>query len=185
MTIIGLTGVMRSGKTTVCDILRDTHGFTVIGFADALKAMAIAIDPIVTGGGAGLASIVEYEGWEDAKDRYPEVRRFLQRLGTEGVRQHLSPDAWVDAWAHKVDMLNEYDADVAVPDVRFLNEANAIGGFGGQVWRIVRPGHGSSGHASEQEMDLITPSLNIENVGDVEYLADRVRDALAYAREYQ
>ena len=158
--LIAVTGPKRSGKNTLCDILSAEYGFTLIGFADTLKEMAIAIDPIVTGGGEGLASIVAHESWDVAKERYPEVRRFLQRLGTEGVREHLGQSTWIESWARKIAMTPGH---VAVPDLRFVNEAAAVRSAGGQVWRVNRPGFTGSGHISETETDQIIPDEVIAN----------------------
>ena len=179
MITIGLTGKARAGKSAVAEILRDRHGFAIIGFADTLKSMALAIDPVIPipefpHRTARLSQIVEWAGWERAKDRYPEVRRFLQKLGTEGVRDHLGADAWVYAWAKKVDEAYRQGAvGVAVPDVRFDNEAQEIRARG-HVWRVVRPGgHGASaaGHVSENDLPdgLVTLEIN-NNSGSLDNL---------------
>lgn len=178
MITIGLTGKARAGKSAVAEILRDRHGFAIIGFADTLKSMALAIDPVIPmphtlGTNAHLSQIVEWAGWERAKDVYPEVRRFLQRLGTEGVRNHLGADAWVDAWAKKVDEAYTKGATgVAVPDVRFDNEAWTVRQRG-HIWRVVRPGdHGASaaGHVSENGLPDGLVTLEINNSGSLDNL---------------
>lgn len=211
MITIGLTGKARAGKSAVADILREKHGFAVIGFADTLKSMALAIDPVipvrptalschqedehVSGGDcvttghsivtARLSQIVHASGWERAKDNYPEVRRFLQKLGTEGVRNHLGEDAWVEAWQAKVDETTwipvpersgQAAAGVAAPDVRFVNEAYQVR-RNGAIWRITRPGdHGASaaGHASESGIPDDLVAETIENDGTLDDLANKV-----------
>lgn len=184
---IGLTGKARSGKSTVAEILRRDHGFTVVSFADTLRDMALAIDPLIqapiTGQVWRLSEVVKWGGWERAKDIYPEVRRFLQRLGTEGVRDHLDQDAWVRAWSVKVGCISDA-GDVVAADVRFPNEAAAvIRGFGGEVWRIERPDlvdpSRAAGHVSEAGIPDHLITLTIVNDGSLDDLASAVADALA------
>ncbi len=182
---IGLTGKARSGKSTVAEILRRDHDFTVVSFADTLRDMALAIDPFIPLNHSlnlvRLSTIVEARGWERAKDGFPEVRRFLQRLGTDAVRNHLGQAAWVDAWWAKVDRLGA--ADVVAADVRFANEAESVHGFAGEVWRIERPNlvdpSGAAGHVSEAGIPDHLITLTIVNDGSLDDLASAVADALA------
>lgn len=210
--VIGVTGQARHGKSAVCEILCQEHGFTIIGFADALKRMALAIDPVIpvvhTGGQypvtdkdvragativtARLSQIVAWSSWEKAKDDYPEVRRFLQALGTEGGRECIDPDIWVDLWEREV---RKHDR-VCVPDVRFLNEAIAVEGFLDEsvwfdegvaktLWRVIRPGlvdeNAGTTHASESEQAQIAVGTTLINEGTLEALSDKVRAALIAA----
>jgi hypothetical protein len=147
-TIIGLTGLARSGKTTVAEYLRDKHGFTVLNFADPLKEMVFKLDPIV--GVAEEAEIparkydqVAYpvhlsdltnpetgrfdedypEGY--VKTNYPEYRRVLQTLGTECIRS-VDQDFWVKLlWDRIAELPYEQDR-IVVADVRLRNEAQSI-----------------------------------------------------------
>jgi len=177
---IGLTGKARSGKSTVAEILRDQHGFTIISFADTLREMALAIDPII---GADMGELVwlselvgDSNGWERAKDEWPEVRRFLQRLGTDGVRNHLGQSAWVDAWRSKADAAS---GSVVAADIRFDNEASAVHEFwDAEVWRIERPGlvdpSGAAGHTSENGIADHLVTRKIVNNGNLSDLAAKV-----------
>ncbi len=178
--IIGVTGFMRSGKDSIANVLVEDFGFIRHGFADTLKEMAYAIDPIVEVEYGWppleihLSSIVDSEGWEAAKE-YPEARRFLQRLGTEGVRNHLGDNIWAQTLLKK---LSDPVANYVIPDTRFLNESLTIKVAGGDVWRVVRPGCEASGHASETEMVKIVPDVIIDNSGTLEDLRERVAEAL-------
>lgn len=165
---IGITGYKRSGKDTIASVLVE-HGFTRIGFADPLKSMALSCDPFVEIHGrtpefARLTEIVGLLGWELAKD-HEDVRRFLQRLGTEGVRDHLGPDAWVNALKLRADQ--EGLTRIVVPDVRFMNEAAAIRKWGGQIWKVHRPGCLSDGHASEAYIEQIDADVEFHNTGEI------------------
>ena len=183
--VIGICGYKRSGKNEVARILTERYGYVQRNFADPLKAMALAIDPVIEYDGLNetlhirLADLVECDGWETAKE-IPDVRRFLQRLGTEGVRQHLGIDAWVAAWRNGVarEWARDETRRIVASDVRFLNEAQAIRAAGGQVWRIGRPGTTSDGHASETEFDDIVPDRIIWNDDTLDILAGRVSEQL-------
>lgn len=167
-SLIGLTGYMRTGKDSVAALLV-AEGYTKLGFADPLRDMAYAIDPTISlegvPEGLGLApfetsvtytTLLDTIGYEAAKS-IPDVRRFLQRLGTEGVRGVLGDSTWVDIAKERALAITRNGGKVVFNDVRFPNEADAIHDLGGEVWRTVRPGHEGSGHASETALDAIVP----------------------------
>lgn len=139
--IIGVTGFAQHGKSSVVARLAEQWGFSVFNFADPLKSMAVTLDPFIphedhlVAHSDRLSAIVRDLGWEDAK-KISEVRRFLQVLGTEGVRGHLGEQAWVQALAKAVK--DSGTKNVAVGDVRFPNEAAWVHANGGKVIRVVR-----------------------------------------------
>jgi hypothetical protein len=151
MTIVGLGHVARVGKDVAAAALSRDLGYRRIAFADKLRELALAADPIVTGatqtanigiGRGRLSWVVQGIGWEEAKEIYPEVRKFLQDLGL-GARKTFGEDFWVERALHNV------SGDVVVSDVRFHNEAEAIRDRGGFLIRIDRPGRHAEGHVSE------------------------------------
>lgn len=89
------------------------------------------------------------------------VREFLQRLGTDGLRQGLHENTWVNA------LMSDYrcvPADRApggwdcdnwiITDTRFPNEAQAIKDAGGIIIRVDRPGvKAINTHSSETALD--------------------------------
>lgn len=141
---VGLCGHARAGKDTAAAQLADL-GYHRIAFADEVRAFALDVDPLV-GPGVRLSDTVR-AGWEAAKTD-PEVRRLLQRLGTEGVRAR-DPEFWVRAaMAHA----SQVNGPVVFTDVRFANEAAAVRRLGGIVVRIDRHDAGAGAnaeHASE------------------------------------
>lgn len=183
MIVVGLTGLKRSGKDTVADRLVEQHGFTKVAFADPLREMALALDPLVADG-YHLSDAVTDLGWEEAKE-YPEVRRTLQRLGTEVIRGFVDNSYWVDEMH---DRLLELRADgverVVISDARFENEVDLVVDdhawflWAGFVVRVDRPGMTiGDGHASEHPESLHHDYV-ITNDGTLDDLHAKV-DSLA------
>lgn len=172
--LIAVTGYKNSGKNAVCNVLHNHYGYTITGFADVLKAMAYDINPWIVKD-ARLQEVIRAFGWDSAKEIYPEVRRFLQYLGTEGGRRHLGENVWVDAWKRNITpMLDLAEVGVCVSDMRFLNEAAGVRDLGGICWRVKRPGYVAGEHASELEQDQIRVEALINNDHDLDYLAGSV-----------
>jgi len=116
--IIGVSGVMRTGKDSVAALLGN-YGYTRLAFADPLRKVALDIDPTISLRGASAevleafgylpdfigayndregvlyGTLITQVGYEQVKE-VPDFRRFLQRLGTEGVRNNFGQNAWVD-----------------------------------------------------------------------------------------
>lgn len=171
--IVGLVGKAQSGKSTVANILTEQHGFIEVGFADALKEIALELDPLLDGDGFRLSDAVEDYGWEGAKT-YPEVRRTLQNLGVAIRKQN--PTFWIDIVRDKMD--RNIGADFVIPDVRFPNELEAVACRAGDVWKVTRPGAGSvegtQNHSSETALDNVEFSTVIDNSGTLADLNARV-----------
>lgn len=152
--IIGLSGYARSGKDTIAEFLVEKHGFTRLAFADPMREALLRLNPNITvSGQAGisLSSVVHTLGWERLKELSPDVRGLLQRLGTEVGREMFGEYFWIDYLMNKA---LEIKGNVVISDVRYINEANAIKLWNGQVWRVNRPGtEAANGHTSEIEMD--------------------------------
>lgn len=180
--IIGLTGYARSGKDTAAAMLTADHGFTRYGFADLLKKVARDIDPYVeTSPGRKrrwlwpatpaqferLADVVDRLGWEKAKE-FDDVRRLLQRLGTEGGRDNLGDAVWVEPVMRRIVASH---APAVITDVRFPNECTAVQQAGGYVVRVHRPGVAAiNAHPSDAGIDTLPVDLHLTNDGTVEQL---------------
>lgn len=177
--IIGLSGYARAGKDTVADRLVTSHGFTKIGFADALKEAVYTLNPVVNG--KRYADLVDEMGLDAAKAAFPEVRRLLQFMGTDVARKLWGEDFWVDRLANTVFHMGP-DARVVIPDVRFPNEAEFVhtpmapdGAFRGVIWRIHRPGIGPvSDHPSETALDDWNFDRHIHNDQTIAALHEHV-----------
>lgn len=189
--IIGLHGPARSGKDTVGDHLAACHGFVRIGFADPLKAAALALDPYVdalTANARRLSEVVESFGWEQAKS-YPDVRRLLQRLGTEVGRELMSPDPTKSVWIALAEAEAAKHERVVFTDVRFPDEAEFVRANDGIVARLTgRGGLGdaNAAHASEQGLDRSLVDFALRNDGQlaqlfaqVDHMVDQVFGAVS------
>jgi hypothetical protein len=190
MIAVGLSGLARSGKDTAAAYLVAHHGFTRFAFADIMKDAVYALDPLVEVSDpadpdglhmhARLAQVVDTFGWEGAKE-YPDVRRLLQRFGTEMGRGLFGEDFWVDLMSHRVAQAAP-PGGIVFTDVRFPNEAHRVAvGFGGTVIQIVRPATGAlagevARHASEAM--AFTPDLTICNDGTPDDLGRKVARAV-------
>jgi hypothetical protein len=170
--IIGLLGYAQSGKDTVAQVLVEDHGFTRIAFADALREVAYAIDPLIPIQGEHarfyqrLADIVDSIGWDEAKQN-DEVRRLLQVIGTEAGRDIHGPNVWVNLAMKKVGITGDY----VFTDVRFPNEFTALVKQKAYLVRVVRPGYGPvNGHSSETALDGYAADIVLHNDGDLEYI---------------
>ncbi len=151
-------------------------GWIEAAFATKMRQAVLAIDPWIDVRFDGaqfcrLSEVIAKCGWDDAKRTYPEVRRLLQRFGTEAGRDIHGEQVWVnlvlDPW---------WDTDgttnLVVTDCRFPNEAESIRSMGGMVVRITRPGLAPipGGHASEAGVPDEMVDHTIANDGTISAL---------------
>ena len=179
--IIGITGYAQHGKDTAGQRLVERWGYRRYGFADQLREMALRADPYVAVPVASshqqdaenvtfrrLAAVIATAGWEMAKT-CPDVRRFLQVLGTDCVRDLLGEGAWVDALRLRI-ARDGWSGPIVVTDVRFPNEADWIEDVGGLIVRVIRPNFDSgvlSTHASEKSIGMIPVYAVLVNDGTI------------------
>lgn len=180
MRLVGFSGYARSGKDTAAAELA-YDGWQRIAFADKLRAVLYALNPIVIGDYADsaqfLQKVINKTGWDGYKETEygPEIRRLLQRLGTEAGRQTLWDSIWVDAaYAGLSD-----DGKYCITDCRFPNEAKSVVDRGGVMIRITRPGVGpANSHASETSLDDWPFDHVIVNDGSVYDLRAKLLEVL-------
>lgn len=174
--LVGFTGYIGSGKSECAKILHELNQeWTPIGFADPVREGVLAIDPYVGLDGYGrlvrLSDVVRQFGWDIAKRKFPEVRRLLQKYGTEGGRAIHGWDCWIKIFRERASAIVSVGRRVAAFDVRFDNEAAAIHEMGGVVVRVDNPRvQRSSDHESERLIDLLPVDAVILNDGDFAHL---------------
>lgn len=190
--IIGLSGYARAGKDTVADILVEHHGFTKIAFADKLREALYELNPIVRWDTNEFGSwryyqvqhVIDEYGWDGYKEtKYgDEIRRLLQRVGTEAGRQTLGENVWVDAAVNEIAKY-PVGTNIVIPDTRFPNEASMIKNrYNGYVWRVRRPDTlAANAHQSETALDNWDFDMRISNNGTIEQLQNVVKGLLEKA----
>lgn len=207
MLVIGIAGRAGSGKDTVADMLREHHGFTVVGFADPLKRFMM-----------DTFGFSERQLWGPSQNRnepdhrwlkpdgtYLTPREALQTLATEWGRK-LAPDFLVRYMQRILEMLAigtctyrrtiglaadmhaTAPAGIAIPDLRHDEELPLFDNgcrwnWTGQTWRVERPGNPDrmpaafAGHPTEH--GLTKPlDLVIQNDGTLGKLQRRVDDCV-------
>ena len=109
------------------------------------------------------------------------VRDFLQKLGTDAIRDGLHTNAWVNALMADYKAIDYNDDEQPelpnwiITDTRFPNEAQAIKDAGGLVIRIDRPGvKPINDHPSEVGLDSWKFDYKIANVSDLKALTGTV-----------
>lgn len=177
--IVGFAGLARSGKDTASEALSDWRR---LKFADGVYEGYLKLDPLIEVGLCSfmrLSDAVEKWGWEYLKENSRDVRRGLQRYGTEAGREIHGENCWVNALLRK--MMKEFNSGVTrfrITDVRFPNEYEPIKKHGGIVLGIVRPGVTRiNNHISESFFDQIHDRL-ILNDGSIAELHHKVTVAV-------
>ena len=182
--VIGLTGLKRSGKNTVAEIIAEQSQDLRVREASLAAPLKIAGARLlgVEGDTATLMAFADdfkEHGWVQwgCDGLYPEGemdgREFFQRIGTEAGRDIHGKDIWVDH------LLRTYQAErcdiFIVTDVRFDNEAAIIRqGLLGEIWEVRRPGLTPDGHVSEAGVSENLVDRIIDNNGTVDDLRGEV-----------
>jgi hypothetical protein len=197
--LVGLTGHAGVGKDAVASFM----GGRRFSFAEPLKrfvqeVFAFSDDQVW---GASQHRNAPDPRYPRCDGSYLTPRLALQTLGTEWGR-NCYPNVWADLGVRKAvewleanpwsrEALLAYttvpDRLAVLTDCRFVNEARAIRQAGGEVWRVVRPGHvlppDVANHPSETEQD--TPAMVelvdriITNDGSLDELRGQVGDEVA------
>ena len=187
--IIGLCGLIGSGKNTVAEHLMEQHYYISVSFAETLKDAAACIfgwDRDMLEGATPedrAAREIKDEWWSERLGFDVSPRYMLQYLGTEVMRNNLHPDIWALS-AEKLIKENPWEQYVFT-DVRFPNEAAMIRRIGGKVWHVRRgelpewfgqnPEHI---HASETAWNNETFDATIYNDGTIEDLKTTIDNLL-------
>lgn len=176
--------------------------WTVVKFAGKLKQIASLMTGIPvekfedqefkqTFLGPEWSSLIE-RGEDEAADYHMmTVREFLQKLGTEAVREGLHTNAWVNALFadYKPPKMSERNpSNWVITDTRFPNEAQAIKDRGGIVVRVNRDEfidgypltQGIPKHPSETGLDNWNFDYVLENNGSIDDLIPKVKEMLEH-----
>jgi len=169
--IIGIVGLIGSGKDTIADYLQNIHQFRRESFAHTLKDAVAA----VFGWDRELLEgrTKESRAWREQVDPWwaerlgmPDLtpRWVLQHWGTEVVRKGFHDDTWIAALENK---LRKTTDDIVISDCRFPNEIKAIKAAGGIVIRVVR--------GPEPEWFELAKIVNRGATGNIEWSLSKTR----------
>ena len=168
--IIGLTGLVCSGKDTVAELLATHLRFSQLAFADALRneiceafeidesfltrrdtkevpTLALALCRCNKTSGFMMAVMSHFKWLESGKSIRDEFsrprspRQIMQLWGTEYRRTWSGSSYWTRTLVSRVHAQQKAQQwRHVVSDVRFDNEVDAIRAMGGVIWQIKRPG---------------------------------------------
>jgi dephospho-CoA kinase len=195
--VVALLGYAQSGKDEAAKVLVEEGGFVRVAFADAVRECLLALDPLVQVRQVArgremvdrgevavrhVSELVRDYGWDPAKTLFPDVRRLLQRLGTEVVRDRIDKDAWAKIGAEKIENARYDGRPVVLTDVRFMNEAKSIWSASAgraEFFLVDRPGIGPvNGHVSDSASFVIAEehrATTLYNSGTLAEWHDTVR----------
>ena len=214
--IIGVNGRINSGKDTVGKIIQyltdDTvsktvypkfeefdkldvgnegyHPWQIKKFAGKLKQIA----SLLTGIPVEKFEDQEFKKLDMNSEWGMTYREFLQRLGTEAMRDGLHTNVWVNAlFADYKPVVKEWDElgndtlvqypNWIITDMRFPNEMQAVKANGGITIRVVRPSDKEIPldlHPSETALDDAEFDYEIINDGTIEDLKEKVEGIILH-----
>jgi hypothetical protein len=190
MRVIGITGRERVGKTTTAEIAVDVLRVVGVdakieGFADRLKIAAArsvgfagddlelieAMDAMKVCG--SIVATAEH-GQHDVQTATLTGREYLENLGDE-IRA-IAPAPLIDRVLPAT--LDRSDCDVLlIHDLRTAREAERVRAYGGEVWKVTRPGV-SGRPVTHSTHDVPDGDYTIDNRHGMTWLGAAVRVGL-------
>ena len=203
ISIVGVGGLLTSGKDAFADYLVTSWGYTKTFMSNPLHQWMLTQNPWIKldkpvrcmegwtlepGEFHPFNYIVHQVGYTEAKEQ-TEIRRALQRIGTECGRKLISENVWADAMEREIRQLLERGINhIVVTGIRYENELQMIQRLGGETVWIERPSARASHeekirsaaasadtatHSSEVSLDVKRFDSVIENDGSLEQLFAR------------
>ena len=184
--LIGVVGLIGSGKGTVADRLEEKHGFRKDSFAKSLKDAVSCMFNWDREMLEGKTESSRY--WREQPDKFwsekfgkPVTPRWvLQHFGTEVMRQNMHDAIWIDSC-----LMRYNGTPTVIADTRFQNELKMIQKSGG-ILILVKRGElpsreemeAKGAHKSEWDWMGWDFDFVIENNGTKEELFQKVDDLI-------
>ena len=191
--LIGLVGLIGSGKDTVAERLITHHGYKRDSFAKSLKDAVSSMfnwDRELLEGNTS-----ESRKWREQPDEFwskrmgKEVtpRWVLQYFGTEVMRQSMYDAIWVDS------VIGRYKGDkTVISDTRFQNEIKTIKAHSGKILLVKRGElptreemQNNGSHQSEWDWIGSNFDYTIENNSSIEELNANVDQFIHQLQDHQ
>ncbi len=168
--IIAFNGPIGVGKTTTAQCFERDHGFKILSFAQPMKEALVALTGIP----------MEYWVQEELKKQIiPWLgithRDLMQRFATDFLRDMVHPEYFVIKMRQEFDKYP--DANIAIDDLRFENEAKLVHEFNGNVYTLHRKfqvDEAGSKHKSEKPLPLHLIDYIIHSEPTVELTAAKI-----------
>lgn len=141
--ILGILGLINSGKGSIADTLVKEYDFNKDSFAASLKDVCVDMfdwpRDLIEG------DTKESREWREQPDKWwseklgiPNFtpRLALQLVGTDALRNHFNNDIWFLTLANRI--RKSPDKDIVIADVRFPNEINMVKESGGKLILVKR-----------------------------------------------
>jgi len=148
--IIGICGVARAGKDTLCEILQDIFpekNMTRLAFADALKTECECF----LKRNLGISAFTTDEREKEL------IRPFLVTYGTH-LRRRLDPNCWIKVLSKIINAHGE-TSNFIITDARYVNELEWIKESKGVIIHVSREGVNPA-NSEEESNDPILKDLS-------------------------
>ena len=144
--VIGLYGIIGSGKTIASEFLVNNMKFTKLAFADPIKEACKSIFNF------SKIQMSDRQEKEKIDPRYGvSPRQAFRLIGHDCLRSTVGPDIWVKNMEDRIYNINKNISatkNIIVDDVRYQNEINFIEHYqNGFVIPIIRPNNPFEVHA--------------------------------------
>jgi hypothetical protein len=181
--IISITGKIGSGKDTIAEIIQQSTqlNWEVKKFAGKLKTIA----EILCGVPKKHFEEQEFKKTQMSEEWGMTYREFLQKIGTEALRNGLHENVWINALfadykaktiATGTNEFNIIEKDELpnwiITDTRFPNEMNAVKERNGIIIKVERSLKLRKGYDIPNETDLHPSETALDNYTDWDYVID-------------
>lgn len=204
--LIGICGLINSGKDTLANVLIEEYSFKKDSFASSLKDVLSILfnwDRKLLEGDTEESRNWrnQIDTWWSNKLNIPDFtpRKAMQLIGTDCIRNTFNNNVWVYTLLKRLDLVKDNE-NIVITDCRFPSEINAIREKGGIIIRVIRSLpvwydvglQASNGceknikkckelniHESEYSHLCIKEDYTIYNDNGIEQLKDKIRNIIS------